>query len=350
MLEACISGGCTKEGKQCLECGATLPPPVRKGGRRRVFCSVECSRVKSRRNAGYLSKKNATCKNCGEPVPQTPGKGRVIRYCSNRCRVVCLEHRNVTCTACGICFRGSPKRKFCSRRCRWKTQLSDPVPCAECGTMFVRTHHSSRYCSKACSKVALDRNTAANAMRARLRAVNRQCLCCLRPFRKRSTGRNAGKYCSRECGYEARRLRLPCARLTRRTGSSLDAQLAIWFHSWDVDSDEPKNIGHRRGGHKHRCRLYGCHYESFSSRSIFIRDNWTCQICGCELRRSRPAGSPWKLEPDSPTIDHIVPLSFGPAGPGHTPLNVQAACWSCNSKKGDTVPDSFAAPCTTSLD
>lgn len=55
-------------------------------------------------------------------------------------------------------------------------------------------------------------------------------------------------------------------------------------------------------------------------REILRRDNHACQYCG----------STRKL-----TIDHVIPKSKG--GP-HTWDNVVAACESCNSKKGDRLP------------
>ena len=169
------------------------------------------------------------------------------------------------------------------------------------------------------------------------RAVQRQCLCCQKPFRKRGSGRNVGKYCSRECAFEARRLRLPCARLTKRRGTTLDAHLAIWFCSWGNDASDTLYIGESAGGHRKRCIKYGCHFESFAAWRIFERDGWRCQICECDLLpKWTNVGEAETPHPRSPTIDHIVPLSFGPSGPGHRPENVQAACWSCNSKKSDS--------------
>lgn len=60
-------------------------------------------------------------------------------------------------------------------------------------------------------------------------------------------------------------------------------------------------------------------------REIFDRDDWTCQLCGLEIYESSTYP-----DPDSPSIDHIVPLSRGGA---HSQENVQAAHLICNQMK-----------------
>jgi len=63
---------------------------------------------------------------------------------------------------------------------------------------------------------------------------------------------------------------------------------------------------------------------SFSRRNLFKRDRFTCQYCGCQPR------------PDELTIDHVVPRSQG----GQTTWeNCVLACFRCNHKKADKLPD-----------
>lgn len=66
---------------------------------------------------------------------------------------------------------------------------------------------------------------------------------------------------------------------------------------------------------------------SVTSSKVFIRDGWTCQLCGC----STPAHLKGTFEPTAPEVDHIVAIALGG---GHTWDNVQCACRSCNSAKG----------------
>ena len=59
-----------------------------------------------------------------------------------------------------------------------------------------------------------------------------------------------------------------------------------------------------------------------SRRSIFARDNYTCQYCGESGREM--------------TIDHIIPRRLGGKD---TRENLVACCRRCNTKKGDKLPN-----------
>ncbi len=58
-----------------------------------------------------------------------------------------------------------------------------------------------------------------------------------------------------------------------------------------------------------------------SRREVLRRDRHTCQYCGSQSKL---------------TLDHVIPRSKG--GP-HTWDNVVTACESCNSRKGDRLPE-----------
>lgn len=64
--------------------------------------------------------------------------------------------------------------------------------------------------------------------------------------------------------------------------------------------------------------------------SLGIRDGWTCHICQGEVQRG-----PGSNEADSPTIDHIIPVSKGGL---HEWSNVALAHKGCNSSKKDRWP------------
>lgn len=62
--------------------------------------------------------------------------------------------------------------------------------------------------------------------------------------------------------------------------------------------------------------------------AIYVRDNWTCQICGDPVNRAAQVP-----ELDAPVIDHVVALA---AGGSHGPDNWATAHFYCNSVKRDT--------------
>ena len=59
-----------------------------------------------------------------------------------------------------------------------------------------------------------------------------------------------------------------------------------------------------------------------SRRSIFARDNYTCQYCGSTTKEL--------------TIDHVIPKRHGG---GMQWENLVACCRKCNTKKGDKTPE-----------
>ena len=60
----------------------------------------------------------------------------------------------------------------------------------------------------------------------------------------------------------------------------------------------------------------------FSRRNIYLRDNHTCQYCGCIPPK------------DELTIDHVIPRSRGGKS---TWENVVLACMRCNTRKGNRL-------------
>jgi hypothetical protein len=84
-----------------------------------------------------------------------------------------------------------------------------------------------------------------------------------------------------------------------------------------------------RNGRK-RARYYGVEYEYINAKKIFIRDKWTCQLCGCKT----PERLKGTLRDNAPELDHIIPLS---KGGGHVKHNVQCTCRKCNNSKGNKL-------------
>jgi hypothetical protein len=86
-------------------------------------------------------------------------------------------------------------------------------------------------------------------------------------------------------------------------------------------------------GYRERCTVYGVPFDNFGWRVVFVRDNWTCQICGVYTPESKRG----TYDSDAPEVDHIWPLSLirdGIKSPGHVLSNCRAACRECNQKLG----------------
>jgi 5-methylcytosine-specific restriction endonuclease McrA len=69
--------------------------------------------------------------------------------------------------------------------------------------------------------------------------------------------------------------------------------------------------------------------------AVYLRDAGRCQICGRPLNPD-VRGVTQDDDPDRMTMDHVIPVSKGGT---HTYDNVRAACYECNSEKGDQHED-----------
>jgi len=328
----------------CLSCGGPVQPL-------NVFCSSECRGRKRADKAAERARRSdaARCLNCGVDItrrPATPGRNR--KYCSGACGDAWLR-KQAAATLTGSCERCcaaiAKGKSYCSDECRWPNRKGARENCRECGKEFLKPKYSSTFCSTECSSRRSEKHMDRMRLLRRLARPPKvlSCLCCAKPFSPHPGGGRVGKYCSRNCAFEARRLRLPVTRFTKRHGTPIENQLAAWFHAWGNDADDVVAGKRQRSGHKYRCQKFGVPYEKFSLKGILKRDGWECQWCGCELLRKLTEDESGKTDPRSPCVDHIVPLSLGPPCPGHVPSNVQASCYRCNQKKGSLMPDSFAA-------
>lgn len=325
MTEACINGGCTREGKPCPVCGGVVPPSL--GVKPRKFCSKKCCHESHRpRVAGRSS-----CADCGSPIEQPRGKGRK--------RVVCRQCKSTRkrsthaafCESCGRPFLSSSvSAKFCSVGCRWQNRVSD-VNCAGCGELFRQQRPGQTCCSRMCGNAVGQRRR-----RAKTRKYCR-CLHCGVPFVKRYRIRTANKYCSRQCAFDAKRL---------RAGSDPVGMLVAWFFSWGEDARPAVGEGIQQGSsHRARCLRHGVPYSPIDRESVFAAAGWKCAICGVEMLR-RYTLHENRVDPRSPTVDCIIPIAAGPGSPGYVYGNVQACCHACNVRKSD----SFVPQHPTSLD
>jgi len=117
--------------------------------------------------------------------------------------------------------------------------------------------------------------------------------------------------------------------LSRAKGDKAFVERARANHKrWrDAHSEKmrAKNKAHRV---RQRQQVRQTTYELVDPVEVFEKAKWRCRLCGCKIPRDLRGG----IEPNAPTIDHIVPLSLG--GP-HTRANLQCLCRRCNMAKSD---------------
>jgi 5-methylcytosine-specific restriction endonuclease McrA len=73
---------------------------------------------------------------------------------------------------------------------------------------------------------------------------------------------------------------------------------------------------------------------NFSRKNLFIRDNYSCQYCGCEK------------EINQLTYDHVIPKSIWNKNIGSPTCwtNIVTACVECNRRKGNRTPKEANMP------
>lgn len=106
----------------------------------------------------------------------------------------------------------------------------------------------------------------------------------------------------------------------------------------DADLDEYRAKKAEQASRR-RARIAKVAVDSFRHNEVFERDSWVCQLCGGPVDRSKIFP-----HPDSPSLDHVVPISRGGE---HSRANAQCAHLSCNIKKGNRpwpTTDSRATP------
>jgi hypothetical protein len=243
--------------------------------------------------------------------------------------------------------------------------------CFGCGEWFSTARKEGCYC-RVCHSENLQRP----------RRTVRFCAVCKKPFIPKA-GRNAGKCCSRECGFvyyrqwhEETRANHPhskvsvitcevCGKVFVGHGSSISASVcsddcrmeqarrktrlrkhgregyshgvvvcacgrvevfAKWFRGSEKCVRCKKRDAKRHRKHIKRTKNGG---EQFTLRDVFDRDHGRCQLCRRKV--TMPTG---KWSKRMATIDHIVPVT---KGGNHTLVNVQLCCAMCNSEKNDST-------------
>lgn len=344
---------------RCLDCGCELPPRHGRGSHSRRCKPCRKHREQTRRRTSI-----GLCIRCGIEFEYKTDNRRKKQFCSERCRWTGSKTgshaEKIACQGCGKEF--APRfsaAKHCSRKCAGAAQVHR---CLNCEVEFTRRRYPSGAYS--CQKKYCCRECAFEARRRRLPAatdtlrhggltlglaswflswgddvwpITRRCGKCGRTLTQHR-GAEAAELCHqckvfrpcRFCGQQCLRYRKHCD-ACHDIGEA-DRQRRAKANKVLHRKKHRKKYGRN---HRQRCRRFGVPYTPIRCLSVYERDGWRCQICGCELSRK------WNpSDPRSRTIDHIIPLSAGPGSPGHVLSNVQAACHACNTSKGNSfAPD-----------
>lgn len=188
-----------------------------------------------------------------------------------------------------------------------------PRPCRTCEETFKPRNAGQIYCSMTCSGIArrIDKRKVQKPARIRnhprkeVQLSSKPCSTCGDMF---APHREDHVNCSPECTDKARRIR-----------------------------ESHKN-------NKRRAWIQFTQLEPIDPHDIYERDSWTCWIC------NKPIDPELKWpHPESVSLDHVRPLSWGGA---HTADNLAASHLSCNQARGargemDAEALAFRAKATT---
>lgn len=207
-----------------------------------------------------------------------------------------------------------------------------PRTCAQCGAPFkparrsakqIRAGHVQRFCSNTCRGLAGRKPEEPKAAKA--------CDICDGAFF------GAGLRCGEACRDEARRRWIavqsrrndtadrserPCAECSRLFRPVYGTKLRRFCSS----ECGHRNV-HRIRRKVERAQRYGAPtINPVDPIRVFTDAGWSCAECGVPTPRSLLG----EAAPNSPEMDHIIPLSEGGE---HTYRNVQCLCRTCNRTK-----------------
>jgi 5-methylcytosine-specific restriction endonuclease McrA len=259
------------------------------------------------------------------------------------------------CVQCKASF--APKRRdqiYCKTSCgakswyrknsnRQKNELASRH-CVICNSPYTATNHNAIYCGNACKLVAW--KLKHGLAKSTKRAIHRKLLATLRRLLKAKIKAERQPTEQQAIAKQLRQDRI-ALRATKTCGGC-NGPLPKSKSAYCSDICKPKkrykqSAETRRNARRRqrkrygktwgkRARAYGVRYERISRHEVFHWDGWRCQICGIETPQSLDGSNC----SNAPTIDHIIPIS---KGGHHLFANLQTACRSCNTIKGDRLGD-----------
>ena len=336
----------------CQQCGKIFEGSKR--GPKSRFCSTSCAGkyryAKKRKKEGIKSW--GLCK-CGKEII-----GHKRKYCSAKCRQTEYTKRKWEqdklngqykryCLFCNREFRTHKiTQKYCSVKCTIKYQNQKKRKyqnriCVYCHKEYYPDSRNVKpYCSVECGRqlrIIQAKIRKESLYLMRLADRNRKCIVCNKNF----WSYHSRSYCSDECYkiyYEKRAIELgnlkPASRPCKKCGKLIKREMANKIRGLKTYCSEctekRKDATQRIQRIKRRYQCNITKMQMIAGIDIFIRDNWKCQLCGCDVDE---LGSPNK--DTYANMDHIIPLAKGGQ---HILSNVQTLCRKCNILKSDLLP------------
>ena len=272
---------------------------------------------------------DATCI-CGAVLE--PSRTRPRKYCSNRCQRVAYYQRPPASEADTCVVDGCLRRRHVKDWCfphhstvfrkeqaangvpRIRTTTYKTISCERCGKEHsVPASKSTRFCSITCAKNQGKSTALVVYTGHRDPKVNKN------PIPKRRGILKSGQCKVCQSWFVTVNMDVTCSPKCQRR--------------WQKHS--PGAIDSRRMQRsRRRARMKNAFVENVSPKRLFKRDGYVCQLklAGCKgIDRTKVFP-----HPQSPTVDHIIPLSVGVAAGGtHELANCHTACFHCNWTKSD---------------
>lgn len=354
----------------CQDCAKKWEREKKRGRKpkRCEDCRADC---KAKREAAYRAANpkslDRSCAGCGSAMTTQEKRRRGHRrhYCH-----ACIpsgrlapraddgsERNRITCRDCGKKLTGK-QRVTCPSCAGYKKAVLLPRTCVVCDRSFTPNVKGQATCppsedERAGGKVAswcaatLDRYKS--GQRRELKGTpppfdgkkyvrKFDCAHCGKPTIPGENGTHifATRFCSSNCkSHHHKPKRGPTCRITKReTRTWIEGRCPECGDRFVRKDNHHLALGYcstkcQKRVSRRRRRAYkkGAGYKTLTYWSIAERDNWTCQLCGKPI--DTDAVVP---HPNSPTLDHIVPLS---RGGDHSIENSQLAHFICNSTKSD---------------
>lgn len=253
------------------------------------------------------------------------------------------------CLQCHLAYRQKRNReRYASRTKKYTTR------CESCGTWFQADRRQQKTCTPAC-------RGKSQRTRFEIQCANQQCK---KSFHiTPSQYEKGGRCCSEKCKHE--HMRLPdcfcqnpaCGKKIerqsngkRRAALGKDARKycrreCAWDHRWG--KNRPRRVlskqhlstasaGSLRTSLRKKCKLLDVPYDEDCTRqAVLNRDGWVCQLCRIKCNMEYAINPKTRqIDPRNAEHDHIVPLTEK-GSPGNVFPNSQCLCRKCNNKKSN---------------